>query len=339
MTGSVPAVRCLLATDVGGTKTLVALAETHENRPRIVHERVYASQQYSGLEPVLRDFLSDPQAAPRADAIAAACCSVAGPVEGEASTLTNLAWRLSAASIAGAFGFGKVRLINDFEAAGLGIASLTAEDLATLQTGTPVPRGMRLVLGAGTGLGVAVLAWHGDGYVVHPSEGGHTDFAPLDETQDALLQYLRRSFGRVSYERAVSGPGLMRLFSLLEESGAGVPSKPLLEAIQRQDPAEAIAEFAASRLDPLAVHALDLFVAIYGAFAGNMALTVLARGGVYIAGGIAPKIVTRLQEGGFMRAFTDKGRFSALLATVPVHVVMNPKVGLFGALAAAQRLI
>ncbi|MBI3935405.1 MAG: glucokinase, partial [Betaproteobacteria bacterium] len=249
------------------------------------------------------------------------------------------AWRLSAASIAGAFGFGKVRLINDFEAAGLGIASLTAEDLATLQTGTPVPRGMRLVLGAGTGLGVAVLAWHGDGYVVHPSEGGHTDFAPLDETQDALLQYLRRSFGRVSYERAVSGPGLMRLFSLLEESGAGVPSKPLLEAIQRQDPAEAIAEFAASRLDPLAVHALDLFVAIYGAFAGNMALTVLARGGVYIAGGIAPKIVTRLQEGGFMRAFTDKGRFSALLATVPVHVVMNPKVGLFGALAAAQRLV
>jgi glucokinase len=202
-----------------------------------------------------------------------------------------------------------------------------------------VARGTRLIIGAGTGLGVGVLTWQEDGYAVHPSEAGHSDFAPVDRQQDLLLAHLRRSFGRVSYERVVSGPGLMRIFSFLQEAGDGVPSRQLLDATRkRNDTAELIAEFAISRVDPVAVKALDLFVAVYGAFAGNMALVTLARGGVYIAGGIAPKIAAKLRDGAFMRAFTSKGRFSDLLASMPVHVVKNPQVGLLGAIREAGRL-
>jgi glucokinase len=161
----------------------------------------------------------------------------------------------------------------------------------------------------------------------------------VDEQQDRLLAHLRRTYGRVSYERVVSGPGLMRIFSFLQETGVGVPSKQLRDADKtRKDTAELIAEFALAKLDPLAVRALDLFVAAYGAFAGNMALATMAQGGVYIAGGIAPKIAPKLKDGAFMRAFTSKGRFSDLLATMPVHVVMNPLVGLHGALLEAARL-
>jgi glucokinase len=198
---------------------------------------------------------------------------------------------------------------------------------------------MRLVIGAGTGLGVGLLTWQGDGYHAHPSEGGHADFAPMDELQDRLLAHLRRTFGRVSYERIVSGPGLMRIFSFLQDTGAGMPSKAFQDASnKRSDTAELIAEFALAKLDPLAVRALDLFISVYGAFAGNMALATLARGGVYISGGIAPKIAGKLKEGAFMRAFTTKGRFSELLAAIPVHVVMNAQSGLLGALLEAERL-
>ena len=187
--------------------------------------------------------------------------------------------------------------------------------------------------------GVAALTWQDDGYAVHPSEAGHADFAPVDELQDRLLAHLRRTYGRVSCERVISGPGLMRIFSFLQETGAGVPSKQLRDADKtRQDTAELIAEFAVAKLDPLAVRALDLFVAAYGAFAGNLALATLAYGGVYIAGGIAPRIAPRLKDGAFLRAFLAKGRFGELLATMPVHVVMNPLVGLYGALHEAERM-
>jgi glucokinase len=188
------------------------------------------------------------------------------------------------------------------------------------------------VVGAGTGLGVCVLTWQGDGYAVHASEGGHADFAPVNATQDALLTSLRKAFGRVSYERVVSGPGLLRIFSFLQDSGAGLPSKQLLEAMQRQDAAASISEFAINKLDPLAVRALDLFIEVYGAFAGNMALSTLARGGVYIAGGIARQIANKLNDGSFVRAFIDRGRFSDFLRRFPVYVVTDPRIGLKGAL-------
>ncbi|HSE00862.1 MAG TPA: glucokinase, partial [Burkholderiales bacterium] len=325
--------RYLLAADVGGTKAAFALAAAGSARPQIVAQHVYACREFDGLQPIVAAFLQEQPVAGHRGAIAAACLSVAGPVAANATTLTNLGWKVSGNTLAAELRLPEVRLVNDFEAAGLGISRIAANELETLQEGRPVARAARLVIGAGSGLGVGLLTWQDDGYAVHPSEAGHADFAPVDELQDKLLVHLRRTYGRVSYERVVSGPGLMRIFSFLQETGVGVPSKQLSDADRtRQDTAELIAEFAVAKLDPLAARALELFVAIYGAFAGNMALAMLAHGGVYIAGGIAPKIAPKLKEGAFMRAFTGKGRFSELLTTMPVHVVMNPLVGLYGAL-------
>jgi len=328
---------CLLVADVGGTRTTMAIGLSAP-APAFVAHRIYSSQEYPGLEAIVADFLARPEVAPHAEGIAGACFSVAGPVAGNATTLTNLGWQVDGGRLARSLGLPPVELINDFSAAGQGIALLAPDDVETLQAGQPVEQGTRVIVGAGTGLGVGLLTWRDDGYAVHPSEAGHSDFAPVDETQDRLLAYLRRTFGRVSCERVVSGPGLMRIFSFLQETGAGIPSKQLQAASKKNpDTAEVIAEFAISKLDPLAVRALDLFVSIYGAFAGNMALAALAHGGVYVAGGIAPKIAVRLRDGPFMRAFCSKGRFSELLAGMPVRVVKNPRVGLLGALRVAGR--
>ena len=330
----------LLAADVGGTKAALALAVVGAAvRPQIVAQRVYACREFDGLQPILADFLQQPVVAEHRGAIAAACISVAGPVASNSTTLTNLGWAIDGNALAVKLRLPEVRLMNDFFAAGRGIGRLAPGELETLQAGSPVAKAARLIIGAGTGLGVGLLTWQDDGYTVHPSEAGHGDFAPVDELQDRLLAHLRRSFGRVSYERVVSGPGLMRIFSFLQETGAGIPSKQLQEASkQRADTAEVIAEFAMARLDPLAMRTLDLFVSIYGAFAGNMALATLARGGVYVSGGIAPKIAPKLKDGAFLRAFVHQGRFSDLLAAMPVHVVMNPHVGLLGALLEAARM-
>lgn len=328
----------LLVADVGGTWTTMAIAADGP-RPAIAAYHVYPSRDFTGLEAIVADFLARPELVQHGGRIEAACISVAGPVVDNASTLTNLGWAVDGAALARSLGLPAVKLINDFSAAGLGIGHLADTDIETLQAGRPVERGTRLVIGAGTGLGVGVLTWQVGGYIVHPSEAGHADFAPVDGQQDLLLAHLRRSFGRVSYERVVSGPGLMRIFSFLQETGAGIPSRQLLDATRtRNDTAEAIAEFAVSRLDPIAVRALDMFVAVYGAFAGNMALATLSSGGVYISGGIAPKIAAKLKDGVFMRAFTSKGRFSDLLAGFPVRVVKNPRVGLLGAILEAGRL-
>jgi len=330
----------LLAADVGGTKAALALAVAGATaRPEIVAQHVYACREFDGLQPILADFLQQPVVAAHRGAIAAACFSVAGPVASNSTTLTNLGWKINGNGLAVELRLPEVRLMNDFSAAGRGIGRLAPGELETLQAGSPVAKAARLIIGAGTGLGVGLLTWQDDGYTVHPSEAGHADFAPVDELQDQLLVHLRRSFGRVSYERVVSGPGLMRIFSFLQETGAGMPSRQLQEASkQRADMAEVIAEFATARLDPLAVRTLDLFVSIYGAFAGNLALTTLARGGIYVAGGIAPRIAPKLKEGAFLRAFVQTGRFSDLLAAMPVHVVMNQHVGLLGALLEAERM-
>ncbi|MCC7484904.1 MAG: glucokinase [Burkholderiales bacterium] len=329
----------LLAADVGGTKTLVALAQEGGALPRIAVEWGCQSRDFSALEAILETFLARPEVAPHAGGIASTCLSVAGPVENGTTTLTNLGWRIEAAALAARLGLAPVALINDFAAAGLGIPALAAGDFVTLQQGEVREHATRLVIGAGTGLGTGWLVWNGERYVAHASEAGHADFAPLDEIQDELLAYLRRNFGRVSWERVVSGPGLMRIFSFLQEKGVGIPSREMLAASKASaDTTAVIGEFGASRRDPLAVKALDIFVSAYGAFAGNVALATLARGGTYIAGGIAPRIIARLRDSSFIRAFNDKGRFGDLLKTIPVHVVMNPKVCLYGALIEANRL-
>jgi len=334
------ATRYVLAADVGGTHTTVALASVAKSRPTVAAQIVYESQHFDRLEAIIKDFLGRPEVAPHCKTVRAGCLSVAGPVATNSVTLTNLGWKVQGNALAVELGIPEVKLLNDFAAAGLGISRLAPTELETLQEGHPVALGTRLIIGAGTGLGTGFLTAHESGYVAHASEGGHADFAPLDELQDKLLVYLRRVFGRVSYERVVSGPGLMRIFSFLQETGAGVPSKQLLEAARDEpDTSSVIGEFGLSKRDPLAVRALDLFASAYGAYAGNMALATLPRGGVYLAGGIAPKLVTKLKDGAFMRAFTSKGRFGELLSAIPVHVIMNPKVGLLGALHEAQRML
>ena len=320
----------VLVGDIGGTNSLLELFAEHDGEMRGVKEILLPSAAFASFDLLLDRFFAESGVA--STSVAAACFSVAGPVEGGVCAMTNLDWRIDEAALSARYKIAEVRLLNDFAAVGHGIASLGEHDVVTLQRGVAQPHGTRLVVGAGTGLGVCMLNWQGDGYAVHSSEAGHTDFAPLNATQDALLAALRVPFGRVSYERIVSGPGLLRIFGFLQDTGAGVPSKQLREAMQKQDAAAAISEFAVGKLDPLAVRALDLFITVYGEFVGNMALTTLSRGGVYIAGGIARKIAAKLGDGSFVRAFTDKGRFADLLRRYPVHIVTDPKIGLKGAL-------
>jgi glucokinase len=332
--------RYLLAADVGGTRSTIALALEGKPWPGVATQAVYESQHFESLKAIIEDFLTKPDVAPHRRAVRAACLSVAGPVTLNSVTLTNLGWKVRGDGLAAELGLTEVKLLNDFAAAGLGIPRLAPMDLETLQDGYPVAQGTRVIIGAGTGLGAGLLTAQGGGYVAHASEAGHADFAPVDELQDKLLVYLRRTFGRVSFERVVSGPGLMRIFSFLQESGVGIPSKQLQEATRNNtDTASVIGEFGLEKRDPLAVRALDLFASAYGAFAGNMALTTLARGGVYLAGGIAPKLAPKLKDGIFMRAFNSKGRFGDLLSTIPVHIIMNPQVGLLGAMLEAQRML
>lgn len=328
----------VLAADVGGTNTKLALAQCGGGKCLILTRSVYASGEHAAFERIVEAFLREPQVAAFAPGVAAACFAVAGPVEDGCARLTNLTWRIDERDLARHFAISRVSVINDFAAAGLGIAQLAETDLLTLQHGTPVAHADRVVIGAGTGLGVAWLTWDDGRYRVHPSEGGHAGFAPVDEDQDQLLQRLRAELGHVSAERIVSGPGLERIFKCLQDSGYSAPGQALLDAMAKGDNAGAISEFALGKRDVVAERALDVFVSAYGAFAGNMALIGLARGGIYIAGGIAPKIAAKLQDGTFMRSFAGKGRFRTLLESFPVKVVMNAQVGLLGAIAEAARL-
>ncbi len=329
----------VLAADIGGTHTRLCLAHCERGATRIVSERTYASAAYSRFADVLREFLSGAAG----NTIAAACFAVAGPVRetatGQAVKITNLPWEIGAAALAREFGLPKVRLINDFQAIGYGIEALQEPDFAVLEMGNPVPHGPRVVIGAGTGLGQAILVWRGDRYEVIATEGGHADFGPTDELQIELARYLIKECGRASYELILSGPGLARLYAFLRARGSTPESRALAEAIVAGDPAAAITQAALEHNDALANRALDLFVRIYGAQAGNLALSAGATGGVYLAGGIAPKIASRFKNSAFLDAFRDKGNMSAYMADIPVRVVINPKAGLLGAMGTAVRLL
>ena len=327
----------LLAGDIGGTKTLLQISATDKPRAPVL-KKSYRSTDYAGLAEMLDEFLREAGT----QKIDSACLALPSAISGRRVKLTNLPWEVDADAIAARFAIAQINLINDFEAVGLGIAALQATDLLTLQAGAAQTRGVRLVVGAGTGLGVGWLtsnaSGQGDDYTAHPSEGGHMDFAPSDATQNELLHYLQQRHGHVSYERIVSGPGLVAIFEFLRDSGRAAPSPQLLKAMAEGDAAAAIAQSAQHGIEPIAHMALDLFVSIYGAFVGNLALAMLPRGGIYIAGGIAAKISTDMQQGGFLRAFRDKGRFAGLLETLPLTIVTNPNVGLLGANLVARRL-
>ncbi len=224
-----------------------------------------------------------------------------------------------------------------FVAVGYGIELLGPSDLATLQEGTPTPHGPIALIGAGTGLGQGFLLWEGDHYRVLPSEGGHGDFAPRDKVQVGLLRFLQQQFERVSWERLLSGAGLINTYRYLHSAAVAPEQATVRAEMEKEDPATVISRHALAGTDCLSVRSLDLFCEIFGAQAGNLALTVVATGGVYLAGGIAPRIVERLKDGRFLTAFRDKGRMSELLSRIPVHVIMNPNVGLLGAAAVAGR--
>jgi glucokinase len=330
----------VLGGDVGGTKTLLMVAKCSATGCEPLVERGYPSGAYPSLEPIVAEFLQE--ALPAAGPVERACFAVAGPVHetgsGQHARITNLPWVLDSARLGARLGIPHVRLINDFQGVGYGIDALGPDDLVVLQTGHERTHAPRALIGAGTGLGEGFLVWHADHYEVYPSEGGHVDFAPGDALQIELLRSLLGELGRVSCERVLSGPGLVRIYAFLRERGEARESPDLHQAMAEGDPAAAISRHALEHRDPLASLALELFVRIYGAQAGNLALTTLARGGVYLAGGIAPKIIDRLLTGDFLQAFNAKGRMAPLTAEMPVRVIRNPRVGLLGAALAASRL-
>ena len=325
----------ILAGDIGGTKALLLLAALRQGRPEPVLERRYAVVSFSGFSAMLARFLEECRQHRGRDARpASACFGAAGPVSADCIQMTNLPWRLDAGAIAAEFGIGRVLLVNDFEAAAKGVEALGQGDSTILQPGEPLPHAARVVIGAGSGLGVAYALPQGKHYQVIAGEGGHAGFAPADDEQMRLWQALHAQLGRVSVEHVVSGPGLVRIYEFLR---ATLPEAPALKESVRTKGAAAISRHALEYGDPLACRALDLFIACYGAAAGDHALTVTARGGVYIAGGIAPKIFSRLAAGGFMAAFNAKGAHAQMNLRMPVRVVTTERLGLLGAALIAAR--
>ncbi len=323
----------VLAGDVGGTNARLALVDVVDGRATIEAHRTYPSKKFTGLAPIVRTFCEELGAEP-----GRACFGVACPAVDDVCRAPNLPWTVDIDTLAADIGVARATLINDFTAAGHGIALLGAQDVETLQEGEPKAGAPIALVGAGTGLGEGFLTWSGDCYEVHASEGGHGGFAPRGELQAALYTFLEREHGRVSSERVLSGRGIVAVYRFLVTAGTFSESPMVCDEMEREDPAAVITRHGLAGSDAICRAALDLFIDVLGAEAGDLALTVLARGGVYLGGGIAPRIVALLRQGGFVRAFRDKGRMSPYLARVPVHVIVNTQVGLLGAAAVAAAL-
>jgi glucokinase len=324
----------VLAGDVGGTNARLATVELDRRSARIVRQSKFPSAVYPGLAPIVRQFCEEEVNCPEQ-----ACFGVACPVVGDDCTAPNLPWTINARELAAEIGNPRTAIIKDSVAVGYGIELLSLPDLETLQEGSPVSQGPIALIGAGTGLGQGFLIWQGDRYRVLPSEGGHADYGPRGELQSGLLHFLGRQFGRVSWERLLSGAGIVNTYQYLVASAVAPEQAAVRGEMEKEDPASVVTRHGLAGTDCLSAKALDLFCEILGAQAGNLALTVVATGGVYLAGGIAPRIVDRLKSGPFLTAFRDKGRMSDLLSRIPVHVVMNPNVGLVGAAAVAARIV
>jgi glucokinase len=317
----------VLAGDIGGTKTNLALFAVHGDKLRAESMRTFPSKRYSGLVPVLQDFLAGDH--PKVDA---ACFGIAGPVvDGKVKT-PNLPWMVDTAELRRALKLDAAWLLNDLEAGAYGIFTLGNDEFYTLNQGTMRQSGNKALIAAGTGLGQAIL--HDDGHHFDPlaSEGGHADFAPRNELEIDLLRHLIERFQHVSYERVVSGPGLFNIYRFFKERrGLAEPQWLTDRFAAADDDSAVISQAALAGEGEICVKSLDLFVSVYGAEAGNLALRAKSVRGLYIGGGIAPKILAKLKDGTFMRAFVDKGRYTDLLAAVPVQVVLNEQAALRGA--------
>jgi glucokinase len=323
----------VLAGDVGGTKTRLGLFEVTRGRLRLLCEKTFLSKKYKGLENILGEFLKGQKG------IASACFGVAGPVTEEVIIATNLPWWINIQSLQKALPLKKVEVINDLVANAYGISVLKKSDFEILNVGK-IKKGNEALISAGTGLGEAIFFWDGQQHVPSPSEGGHAEFGPRNHLELELFHYLSSYFDHVSYERVLSGEGLFQLYQFLKDSKRFGSEPPwLFQKMKSEDPAEVISEMARLKQNKLCVKALDLFTSIYGAAAGNLALQVVAIGGVYIGGGIAPKIIWKLKDGIFMKAFKDKGRLSHIVVHIPVKVIMNERTTLLGAASRAMALL
>lgn len=325
--------RMVLAGDIGGTKTRLTVFCLEQQQCRLTVEKTFHSKDYPSLEVILREFLRGQEK------IASACFGIAGPVTSGIVKTTNLPWVIDIQSIQKELSVKKVEIINDLVANAYGIFLLKKRDFDVLNTGE-MKKGNAALLSAGTGLGEAILFWDGKQHVPSPSEGGHVEFGPRNNLEIELFQYLFDRFGHVSYERVLSGKGLLHIYQFLKESKR-YSSEPewLSKKMEQGDPAAVISGMAQQKRNRLCVKALDMFVSIYGAAAGNLALQVMAVGGIYIGGGIAPKIVWKLKDGTFMGAFKNKGRLSDIVDQIPVKVIMNDRAALLGAAYHAMELL
>jgi glucokinase len=317
----------ILAGDIGGTKTVLALFSAEKGARQPVRATRFVSGEYASFEAIVESFLAGSGATPEV-----ASFGVAGPVIGRQAKITNLPWLIRADAVGEAFGIPTVRLLNDLEAIAIAVPHLAGEDLCTLNVGHPDATGTKAVIAPGTGLGMSFLTWTGERYQAHPTEGGHASFAPATPEQVELLAYLSRRFGHVSYERVCSGGGIPNLYDYLRTSGGYEEPDWLRKALSEAvDPTPIVVDAALERRADICVGALDMFVRILGGVVGNMALKVLATGGLYLGGGIPPRIVPRLRQPDFLAAIAQKGRFSEMLSHIPVHVILDPKAALHGA--------
>jgi glucokinase len=319
----------LLAGDIGGTKTNLAIYASRDDLRHPLHEAKFPSARYTTLAALVQDFLAQIDAP-----IDRAVFGVAGPVMGGKAKVTNLPWAIEEAQLEQALNIPSVHLLNDLAAMAQAIPSLVAEDLHTLNVGKSAPHATLSVIAPGTGLGEAFLTWEGEHYHVYPSEGGHADFAPTNAFEVGLLIYMLERLSHVSYEHVCSGIGLPNIYAYIKESGMFQEptwlSEQLAKAVDRT-PIIADAAYSGNEGAAICVAVLRSFVAILGAEAGNMAVKVLSTGGIYLGGGIPPRILSFLGSDDFLRAFRNKGRFSDMLANIPVHVILKPDVALFGA--------
>ena len=322
----------VLAGDIGGTKTAVALVRVGANELTVERRSLYQSQEFASLEDILRRFLAGERRAP-----SVAGFGVAGPVIGGTAKVTKLPWTIDERRAAAATGIGRVRVVNDFVAAALGISYLKQRQLYTLAAGQPEPRGPIALIGAGTGLGQAALVWAGHRYEPLASEGGHIDLGPRDATEDRLVRFLRRRFGRVTRDRVLSGEGLFLLYEFLRADGFAPERHVVAKALAQGDRAAVVSRLALARRDRLCQGALRFFLSLYGSEAGNLALQYRATGGLYVGGGIAARILPAFRQPDFMASFLRKPPMEALLSRIPIHVVRDARLGLFGAAAAAYR--
>jgi glucokinase len=316
----------ILAGDIGGTNARLAFFDVQNGHFRLVFSSVFPCREYAGLDQIVAKFVDTTKLHPDA-----ACFGVPGPVRNGRVETSNLPWIIESKRLADELNLKQAVLINDLEANAWGIANLDPADVVPLNKGKGNPVGNQAVISAGTGLGEAGMYWDGSQHRIFATEGGHCDFAPRDSLEIDLFRYLSGRYGHVSYERVVSGPGLVNVFHFLRDSGRGTEPQWLTDEMAHGDPAAAISRAALSGKCALCEKALDLFVSVFAAEAGNLALKVMATGGVYLGGGIAPKMLTKLSGPLFMHSFVGKGRMQPLLETMPVKVITNDKTALMGA--------